>query len=299
MSVVGRLDEQWETMFDALTAFEQENGHVDVPRVFATVDGRRLGAWLHRQRSLAAAGTIPERRRERLSAAGVRWSLSDRAAGVAAFAEFVDEYGHGRVPHTYRTGDGFPLGTWVQSRRRQWHLDPTSVERLWPELTPLGFEWQVRDQEAGWAAGVAALTAYRDLHGDVAVPSAYTTADGFPLGRWVDSRRVEGRRHVLRAERMRDLNELGMIWRMRLPPDDSARRLREAAHFTAMLRRTALWVAEHNGALPTAREHDGVGAGIGRWLVRQRQLLRSQRLDVDRLGELDAALPGWRTTDSR
>ncbi|ROP74056.1 helicase associated domain-containing protein [Curtobacterium sp. PhB115] len=131
-------------------------------------------------------------------------------------------------------------------------------------------------------AGVAALTVHRVQHGDVAVLNAYTTSDGFPLGRRVNSRRVECRQHTLRHDRVQQLNELGMIWRMRLPPEDGSRRRREAAHFTAMLRRIVVWTDEHDGWPPSAPQHDGDCAGIGRRLVRQRQLFRSQRLDADR-----------------
>lgn len=76
-------------------------------------------------------------------------------------------------------------------------------------------------------AGLAALEQYRRNYGDVLVPHWFTTADGLLLGRWVDSRRVEYRRGALGQERVQQLEQLGMVWRLRRSADDPARRQRE------------------------------------------------------------------------
>lgn len=284
---------RWESMFAALLAFRDDYADADVPRSFCTGTGASLGEWVHRQRSLAAAGRLPADRRERLEAVGMRWSLSGRATGIAAFAAFQEAEGHGLVPHSFTTTNGFPLGTWVQSRRRQWVKDPVNTVRLWPELVKLGFIWQVRSRDAAWNAGVGALTQYGREHGDLSVPHWFTTADGLQLGRWVDSRRVEYRAGVLSAARVEQLAQLGMVWRLRLPADDPARRRREDAHFTQMLRRVQAWSTRHAGQVPAARVVDGDGSAIGRWLVRQRRLHRDGRLDAGRVTQLDAWNGAW------
>lgn len=282
---------RWESMFAALLSFRDAYGHADVPRSFGT--GASLGAWVHRQRSLAAAGRLPTDRRERLEAVGMRWSLSERATGIAAFAAFQQTEGHGLVPNAFTAADGFPLGTWVQSRRRQWAVDPVNTVRLWPELVDLGFVWQVRDRDAAWDAGVAALTLYGRGQGDLSVPHWFTTADGLQLGRWVDSRRVEYRAGALPAARVEQLERLGMVWRLRLPAADPARRRREDAHFTQMLRRVQAWSTQHAGQVPAARVVDSDGIAIGRWLLRQRRLHRDRRLATDRVSQLDAWNGAW------
>ncbi|WP_159573882.1 helicase associated domain-containing protein [Curtobacterium sp. 18060] len=284
---------RWESMFAALVSFRDEYGHVDIPRSFCRGAGASLGAWVHGQRSLAAAGKLPADRRERLEAVGMRWSLSERTTGIAAFASFQCTEGHGLVPHVFTTADGFPLGTWVQSRRRQWAKDPVNTVRLWPELVDLGFVWQVRDRDAAWDAGVAALTQYSRDHGDLAVPHWFTTADGLQLGRWVDSRRVEYRTGALPVARVEQLERLGMVWRLRLPADDPARQRREDVHFTKMLRRVQAWSTQHAGQVPAARVVDSDGAAIGRWLLRQHRLHWHHRLATDRVTQLDAWNSAW------
>lgn len=284
---------RWERMFAELSSFRDVYGHADVPRSFCTGAGASLGAWVHRQRSLAAAGRLSADRRERLEAMGMRWSLLDRAVGIAAFASFQQVEGHGLVPHAFTTTDGFPLGTWVQSRRRQWAKDPGNTVRLWPELVQLGFIWQVRDRDAAWDAGVVALTQYGRDHGDLLVPHWYTTADGLLLGRWVDSRRVEYRAGVLPPARVEQLERLGMVWRLRLPTADPARLRREDAHFTQMLRRVQAWSTQHAGQVPAARVVDSDGNAIGRWVLRQRRLHRDHRLATNRVAQLDTWNGAW------
>lgn len=165
--------------------------------------------------------------------------------------------------------------------------------RLWPELVKLGFIWQVRDRDAAWDAGIAALTQYGRDYGDLLVPHWFTAVDGLQLGRWVDSRRVEYRTGVLPAVRVEQLERLGMVWRLRVPADDPARRRREDAHFTQMLRRVQAWSMQHAGQVPAARVVDSGGNAIGRWLLRQRRLRRDHRLAPDRVTQLDAWNGAW------
>ncbi|WP_152970263.1 helicase associated domain-containing protein [Frigoribacterium sp. RIT-PI-h] len=288
----GRED-LWEHMFDALLLYRAEHSSADVPRSYVTAEGDRLGAWLHRQRTLADAGTLPRDRRERLDDVGVRWVMIDRDAGINAYRQFIQAHGHGLVPHTYCTDDGLTLGVWVQSRRRQWQRDPVRAMRLWPELEDMGFTWVVRDLAQQWESGLEQLRAYQAQRGDTLVPVWFVTSDGFALGRWVDTRRVEYRAGTLTQTRIAALAEIGMVWSIRGTPDASSRRRREDDHFTRMLNRTVSWIDEGGGTLPTARDRDHTGIAVGRWLGRQRRLARTGRLSQTRRHDLDASIPGW------
>lgn len=290
---MGVLEERWNVSCSALELYVASWGHADVPRSFVTRDGHRLGAWLHRQRTLAHQGRLPAGRRARLHQAGVSWSLSDRAAGLNAYLQFMETEGHGRVPHTHQTPDGFSLGKWVQSRRAQWVRDPAHARRLWPELDEAGFTWEIRNRDEQWHTGIEALRLYRRDRGDALVPHWYRTAESFPLGKWVDSRRVDYRRGTLSQDRIASLDDIGMIWFLRNTPDPTTSRAREEAHFAAMPTRTRLWSASHDGALPHARELDEDTIAIGRWLGRQRHLLRTGTLSPTRRQQLNIALPLW------
>ena len=66
----------------------------------------------------------------------------------------------------------------------------------------------------------------------------------------------------------------------------------------ARLQALRLWIETHGGNLPEGVDALPCGFGIARWLQWQREQLRSQRLDRVRIGVLDDAAPGWRTSIS-
>ena len=56
------------------------------------------------------------------------------------------------------------------------------------------------------------------------------------------------------------------------------------------------WIETHNGSLPKHGDKLPCGFDIGGWLYRQRMRQQSQRLEGTRIGALDDAAPGWRST---
>ena len=54
------------------------------------------------------------------------------------------------------------------------------------------------------------------------------------------------------------------------------------------------WIESHNGRLPKRGDKLACGFGIGPWLYKQRDQLKSQRLEGVQISALDDAAPGWR-----
>ena len=57
-----------------------------------------------------------------------------------------------------------------------------------------------------------------------------------------------------------------------------------------------VWIETHKGHLPGAYDRLPCGFSLGDWLKQQRQLLKKQRLEGERISALDNAAPGWRGT---
>lgn len=70
----------------------------------------------------------------------------------------------------------------------------------------------VRSASSSWWEFYGAGLAYRREHGHLRVPSGYVTASGLRLGQWVMNIRSLYDRGLLPADRVRALDELGMIW---------------------------------------------------------------------------------------
>ena len=77
-------------------------------------------------------------------------------------------------------------------------------------LDGIGFAWERDPHQEAWDRGVRALREYRRRFGNLNVPQKHVDANGFNLGVWVGN--VRRRRAGLSAQRVAELEELGMRW---------------------------------------------------------------------------------------
>jgi len=123
---------------------------------------------------------------------------------------YIEHEGHANVSQSYKTSDGFNLGSWVNNQRRQ--RDKLSPERI-ARLEALS-EWVWDALEAAWESGFEQLQAFIKHEGHASPSQSYKTSDGFKLGSWVSSQRR--RRDKLSPERIARLEALpGWAWKVR------------------------------------------------------------------------------------
>ncbi|ROQ30930.1 helicase associated protein [Frondihabitans sp. PhB188] len=284
-------------MYRHLDTFVRERVHADAPRSCRMPSGEAVGAWLHRQRTLHRQGVLATEREEALTALGVTWRIASRRRDALAEIDvFSQHHGHVNVPADFVTSAGFALGTWVQSRRAQYARDSHHTVQLWPELDGIGFSWTAKPgPDVVWAQGLSALAAYRNDHGDSLVP-AWWVSDGFPLGRWLDTRRTEYRAGRLDPDRVDALEQLDVLWRLKTVTDTVGREAREWAHFLLLASLLRQYQNSHGHTRMPIRYTTPDGTHLGRWLHRQRTQLREGRLSTERLRTLDTIDPDWNNT---
>ncbi|MEU6347605.1 Helicase associated domain protein [Streptomyces sp. NPDC046977] len=122
-----------------------------------------------------------------------------------------------------------------------------------------------------WRRGLQAALTYHGDHQDLHVPYGHRTSDGFPLGVWITRQRQAHTRGHLNTERVKQLDELGMIWNHA----DIA--------FTEGLAAARGWAAEH-GHLLAPTDATWQGHPIGQWLKNQRAAARRSTAGHDRKG---------------
>jgi hypothetical protein len=181
-------------------------GRCRVPFNYKNDDGYGLGWWVNAQRT-ESDKLSPERRRRLEELAGWSWKVhSDKwEYGFSRMEEFSQREGHCWVPLSYKTDDGYSLGRWVHTQRRQ-----KGERRLRLESLP-NWSWTPRDDQ--WEHGFSHLKEYSEREGHCRVPDRYEEKDGYRLGAWVGLQRRK--RNKLDSERQRRLEELpGWLWKV-------------------------------------------------------------------------------------
>ncbi len=130
---------------------------------------------------------------------------------------YYGKYGNLEVPADYTTEDGYPLGEWINTQRRLRKGTASgclTAERI-SRLDAIGMVW-TSFQDRLWEKNYSAAKAYYEMHGDLDIKSDHVTEDGVHLGSWISSIRTYEkagvRQKYLTAERIKQLNDIGMIW---------------------------------------------------------------------------------------
>ena len=180
------VDDRWEKGFSHLKEFAERSGHCRVPVSYKTNDGYRVGDWVRTQRK--TKDTMDSDCRQRLEAlSGWSWSIVDDQweEGFSHLKQFAERNGHCRVPSSYKSEDGYFLGSWVGEQRQ--NKDTMSSDRRKRLEALSGWSWNTRDDR--WEDGFSHLKEFADQKGHCRVAYLYETEDGYRLGKWVSKQR--------------------------------------------------------------------------------------------------------------
>lgn len=195
--------DQWEKGHSNLKQYVAGNGDCLVPIDHTLVDGFKLGRWVSKQR-LAYAKLSPQRKAILESLKGWSWNPHNEAweVGFRKAEEFIAINGHCRVPATFKTANGYPLGQWVRVQRTT--RGTLATERLDKLGKLMGWSWDPLEHR--WMEGFKQLEPYLLAHGDCFVPSNFVTDSGFKLGNWISN--LRSRRDLVRPEYQAKLEAL-------------------------------------------------------------------------------------------
>ena len=270
------LSEQWERGFSQLKAFIEREGHAKVSANFKTPEGYPLGSWVSSQR--AAKDNLSPERKARLEALP-GWIWDARAyeeqweEGFSQLKTFIEQGGHTKISNTYKTPEGYPLGSWISTQRKSKdNLTPERKERL--EALP-GWVWDALS--AQWEEGFTQLKAFIEREGHAKVPANFKTSEGYPLGSWVGhQRRAQVSLSPERKERLEALS--GWVW------DSLSEKWEEGfRQLKAFMER------EGHAKVPTTHK-TASGYRLGQWVSVQREA--NDDLSPERKARLET-LSGW------
>ena len=213
-----RFNHQWNTMFERLKEYKEEQGDCLVPQKYKA--DPQLGIWVATQRRLSALdGEIKQQRRDKLDSIGFVWKLRERNISskweqqwndkLERLKAYKKEHGDCLVPRCFESDP--QLGQWVQ-RQRKVHASGKLRQDREEKLNSIGFAWIAGETftEKGkkWEAMFERLQSYKEKHGDCLVPQSYS--EDPQLGRWVQNQRLQIGK--LDSTSKNQLESIGFVW---------------------------------------------------------------------------------------
>lgn len=285
--VVKAVVSPWWDSYQQARLYREENGHLDAPSSYRTQDGHALGAWLQNARMHRRKGWLSPRRTQALDDLGMNWEprLNQWQHLLERLRTFHTEHGHLQVPQAYQAGDGYPLGTRVNTLRSNTARIPRQFRR---DLDALGMVWDTRDLR--WQEFYSHCRAYAQAHGHLRVPHDYRAGDGYPLGLRMKAFAKKVRADAADQQELHSLAELGF----ELPLSPWERFLAECDRY----------IAEHGTLASLSRPYTTPeGYRLGKVAADYRAQAAGSRTDASmpaqRRAELEALGFRWRAGPER
>ena len=244
----------WDERFDELEDFKAEHGHCKVPRSRGP-----LGRWVQTQRHVYKKGKLSEELIRKLDGLNFNWETT-RGTPITwderfnELTKYKAEQGDCKVPKSQGS-----LGTWVDTQRQEYRKGKLSDERV-QKLGDIGFSWATLH----WDERFGELTKYKAEHGHCNVPQKQGH-----LGRWVANQRTGHKMGKLSEERVRKLEDLGIVWN---PTPSWDERLDELTKYKA--KHGHCNVPQSQGSL-------------GIWVQSQRAAYKKGKLSEERVQKLE------------
>ena len=111
------------------------------------------------------------------------WSVFDAKweQGYALAMNYAAKHGDLNVPVNYTTEEGEKLGAWILNQRTAYAKEMLSQDQI-GRLEKIGIYWGNRNDRQ-WNEVYGAAKRYFEANGDLDVPVAYVSPEGYALGK--------------------------------------------------------------------------------------------------------------------
>lgn len=279
-----RNDAAWEHGLEEARKFREQFGNLQVPAKYKTKDDYPLGKWINNARKRRNDGKLTEERIRQLNQLGMAWKVFDVRweQGYALAMSYAAEHGNLNVPVNYTTEEGEKLGAWILNQRAAYTKEMLSQDQI-GRLEEIGIYWGNRNDRQ-WNEVYGAAKRYFEANGNLDVPVAYVSPEGYALGKWVRRqqyayRNPEKSSAILSQERIELLDAVGMQWEK---PDSWQHRYELAQEYKKQY---------GNLEIP-AKYKTADGIWLGRWIYNQKRLLQSgsEKLSENQKEQLEKLL---------
>ncbi len=142
-----KYDRAWQNAYAEAKSYFETNGNLDVPALYVTASGFKLGRWISNRRAKGKEGISVERKKQ-LEAIGMIWRRPDSWETRFALAkEYFAKHGDLRVPAQYKA-NGVWLNKWLNEQRQIYlgkREGKSLSERQIRKLEAIGMIWGLRN----------------------------------------------------------------------------------------------------------------------------------------------------------
>ena len=281
IGMVWEFDDNWKEKYELAKQYFEANGDLDIPALYTTDAGIKLGAWYRSVLSAYKKGQLSEERVQLLEQIG----FTDRSVierdweKMYSCAEaYYKEHNDLNINSKYETENGEKLGTWISSQRYKYSKGTLSRKYI-EKLEAIGMSWH-RDKSR-WNAAYEQAEQYYSENGSIDVAARFVTTDGFALGSWINSQRKKYADGKLTEKQTELLEKIGICWN----PNDSAWEIgfEHAERYF-----------EEYGDLKTGNDYIcDDGFKLSKWLSNQKTKYKNNNLSEERIRRLESIGIVW------
>ena len=221
-----------------------------------------------------------------------------------AAEQYYKEHHNLDIPKYYVNADGICLGRWIARQRKLWQRENNSQEEIKSsgdykncltkqriiKLSAIGMNWNKKNNTT-WEQSYRAALEYFKIHGNLDIPVAYRTSDGYQLGRWVhrqkdlykktenkleeNNKKTTTKLTSLKEQRKEKLKQIGIIKDNCSTPEKESDKMQNKKNsledaWERMYHYAEQFYLEQGHLFISKRYTDKDGTNLGSWLVRQR-----------------------------
>lgn len=213
--------ERFERGLQATIRYKSGNGdNPNSPTLFIDSEGYKLGVWQSGMRIKRKKAALPSEWVEELEKIGFVWDLQGKNNNenfkkvIKETLRYKEENnGNPNAPRKYVTPEGFKLAVWQDNFRKNFSRESLSEEVI-KAFSDIGFAW--KKQEWEFEKHFKATLEFMKRNNDNPnAPTKYKDPKGYKLGAWQNSLRTNYNKGKLSAEKIKRLEGVGFVWRVR------------------------------------------------------------------------------------
>ena len=231
----------WNKMYELAKKYYEYYGDLKIPQKFKTINGYEsdengynLGFWISNQRVKYKNGTLFEDKIKKLEKIGMTFkNINDDTWNkmYELAKKYYEHYGNLKIPQMFKTVNGFEksekgynLGFWISNQRIN-HKNGTLSEDKIKKLEKIGMMFENVNDDT-WNKMYELAKKYYEHYDNLKIPRSFKTTNGYEvdekgynLGAWINTQRFSYKKGTLFEDRIRKLEEIGMMWNIKKDTD--------------------------------------------------------------------------------